>query len=246
MITNVDESRLLVISDVHLGSPYFSGRWRTLDFFQYALENRYNVCINGDVIDIAQSPTRRLASDAPELFRVLKNMQKSGLKTYYVIGNHDIVLEYFLENWDIIQLAPFLNVASGEKRIRIEHGHLYDPVFYSIPAIYQWMTGFAGWLLNTAPWLYNFHLAYLKLRYGKNPAKETNFETEGESFLDAAREIADRGFDVVIFGHTHRAGIIPLTEDKDKTYFNPGGWVGKPCFLRIEDGDIELVQWNSN
>ena len=63
---------------------------------------------------------------------------------YYVVGNHDLVLEHFLDSILTFTLSPFLNVASGDARIRIEHGHLYDPFFARYPDLYELATRLAG------------------------------------------------------------------------------------------------------
>ena len=41
-------------------------------------------------------------------------------------------------------MAPFLNRASGSARIRVEHGHLYDPFFAPYPNLYATATHLAG------------------------------------------------------------------------------------------------------
>lgn len=61
----------------------------------------------------------------------------------------------------------------------------------------------------------------------------TNFrvEVEADTYLDAARSLTDRGFDVVVFGHTHHAKRIALQE-RGATYLNSGTWAD---VMRIPD-----------
>jgi len=241
MIIDIEEERLLVFSDLHLGSPYCRARARTLALLRFAVEGGYSLCLNGDVLDIVQSPMLKLAHDAPDILRALVKIQSKGLRAYYVVGNHDVVFEYFLEDWPMFLLSPFLNLRSGGKRIRIEHGHLYDPSYARNPVFYQWMTGIAGLALKAVPGLYQAYLAVTRLKYGKNEAATGLWTEEAPPFLNAAREIADRGFDAVIFGHTHRPTTIDLGEGR--RYYNPGGWVDDPYFITIDRGNMALAPW---
>jgi UDP-2,3-diacylglucosamine pyrophosphatase LpxH len=241
MITTIAEDRLLIISDLHLGSPYCRGRARTLALLRFAVENGYSLCLNGDVLDIVQSPMLKLAHDAPDILRALVKMRSEGLRTYYVVGNHDVVFEYFLEAWPMFLLSPFLNLSSGDKRIRIEHGHLYDPAYARNPVFYQWMTGVAGLALKAVPGIYRAYTAMARLKHGGDAAATGVWEEESSHFLDAAREIADRGFDAVVFGHTHRPTKIALGEGR--TYYNCGGWVDDPYYVTIDHGSVALAPW---
>jgi UDP-2,3-diacylglucosamine pyrophosphatase LpxH len=48
---------------------------------------------------------------------------------------------------------------------------------------------------------------------------------EDEVYLKPARELAKRGFEVIVFGHTHLAKRVPLTAVNDRAvYLNSGTW----------------------
>ena len=144
MITSIKSERLLVISDLHLGNPFSNAKRRVLPFLRWAAQNNYDVCINGDGLEIAQASFNKVAFDVPEFFRMLGEVRKRGRDIYYVIGNHDIALEHFLEDWGVMIVTPFLNVQSGQTRIRIEHGHVYDPFFVKHPVLYEALTHFVA------------------------------------------------------------------------------------------------------
>jgi hypothetical protein len=61
---------------------------------------------------------------------------------------------------------------------------------------------------------------------------------ERATFLRAALEIADRGFDAVIFGHTHHAGQVALPNGA--TYYNTGLWHTDPHFVEVDHGRVTL------
>jgi len=194
MITNICEDRLIIISDLYLGNPACFSKRKIVEFLAYAADNHYNLCINGDGFDIAKTSFVRLAQEAPEVFKQLRRFAKKNLKFYYVIGNHDMVLEHFFEDWDLFTLAPFLNVTSGDLRIRIEHGHLYDPFFIKMPEVYEIVTHIGGFFLSMTPWWYKFWMGFEKILgyLRQRKIREQNIVGivgEALSILQAARRI---------------------------------------------------------
>jgi UDP-2,3-diacylglucosamine pyrophosphatase LpxH len=242
MITQVEEERLLVISDLHLGNPFSRTKRQIVEFLSYACDSGYNLCINGDGIDIMQTSFLRIAREMPEVFQRLRNMTRRGQRAYYVIGNHDIMLEHLLDDWGAfyLTLTPFLNVVSGDKRIRIEHGHLYDPFFAHMPEFYEFVTRLAGYALRFYPDLYRAWMQYEGLR-GRLFDRHQGIPGEPSSFLEAAREITNRGFDAVILGHTHHPGTVDL--GRGNVYLNTGSWLLTHHYAKIDHGRVELKRW---
>ncbi len=62
------------------------------------------------------------------------------------------------------------------------------------------------------------------------------------SFQEAAEDVAQRGFDAVIFGHTHYHGVLPLNGNRAR-YFNTGSWFDQPHYVAIDNGEMELRPW---
>jgi UDP-2,3-diacylglucosamine pyrophosphatase LpxH len=245
MITEIQQRKLVVISDLHLGNPFSRAKTPTLEFFRWAAEHRYDIVINGDGFEIAQVSFSKIARDVPEVFHAIKSFTARGLNVYYVIGNHDIVLENFLNDWGGFKMAPFLNVRTGNQRVRIEHGHLYDPFFVKHPDVYEFLTWFAGFVLKVHPSLYKLWIRLEKIKSRLFWQKaQSGIEGEHAAFWRAARELSERGFDSVVFGHTHHAGQCLLPNGA--TYFNTGSWLIGTPFLEINAGRIELRQWHRN
>ncbi len=241
MLTDIKEERLIVVSDIHIGNPFSSCR-RSLAEFLMSLEGAgYSVCINGDGIDVMQSNFAKIAGDIPEMIGVLKKLRGRGLNVYYVIGNHDIVLEHIIHDWEFAVLSPFLNVTSGTSRIRIEHGHLYDSMFINRPHLYEFMTKLAGLVLDFNPQLYKAWHRLEQVMYSSD-SDAKRISGEPESFHRGAEEILQRGFDAVVFGHTHQPGSIKL--DGGKTYVNSGSWMVAPNNIKIDKGVVSLHTWD--
>ncbi|MDX9732033.1 MAG: metallophosphoesterase [Bdellovibrionales bacterium] len=246
MITEIRTEKLLVISDLHLGNPFSQAKRPTVEFFRWASANGFDVAINGDGFEIAQTSFTKLARDVPEVLHAIKTFTSGGRNLYYVIGNHDIALENFLNDWGGFKLAPFLNVKSGEKRIRVEHGHLYDPAFVNHPRLYEFLTAAGGILLNVYPGFYKLWMKFerFKSRYlwGRKTLQATDnspfIPGEHPAFREAAIELTNRGFDAVIFGHTHHSGMIRL--DNGAMYYNTGSWLARTPMVAIESGAVEI------
>ncbi|NDG86144.1 MAG: UDP-2,3-diacylglucosamine diphosphatase, partial [Proteobacteria bacterium] len=194
MITTIRSERLVVISDLHLGNPFSNAKKKVLPFLKWAAQERFDVCINGDGLEIAQASFAKVAFEVPEFFRVLGDFKRAGREVYYVTGNHDIALEHFLEDWGVMKVSPFLNVHSGETRIRIEHGHIYDPFFVKHPALYETLTHFGGYLLKVNPALYKLWISFERFT-SRLRARKTGILGEKPEFREAALELSRRGFD---------------------------------------------------
>ena len=242
MITNICEDKLIVISDLHLGNPFCFTKRKIIEFLNYAYENDFNLCINGDGFDIAQTSFVKLAKEVPEMFNQFRRFEKKNLKVYYVIGNHDLVLEHFLEDWGLFTLTPFLNVSSKGLRVRVEHGHLYDPFLLRKPDLYEFCTHVAGFFLNISPHLYRVWIAFERLLgyFRQKKSRKQNIKGimgEAPSISEAAFMLLERGFDAVVFGHTHHPGKSELN---GATYFNTGSWLMHTNYIEILNGSITL------
>ena len=99
----------------------------------------------------------------------------------------------------------------------------------------------AGMLLKLHPELYRFWISFERWT-SRLRAKKSGILGEQPHFREAALELSRRGFDAVVFGHTHHPGISKL--ETGSTYFNAGSWMLSPHFVKIENGTVELIAWN--
>ena len=245
------EEHLVIVSDLHLGNPASSARTRLVAFLDHIRDTGASVCINGDGFDILQTSFSRLAADAIPVINRLKTLRADGRNIYYVVGNHDIVLEHFLEEWSLCDLSPFLNLRSGNRRIRIEHGHLYDPFFVRSPTLYGIATHLARYALFAVPDTYQLWAhAERRLQEARRrrvdragTAGGTRHTTLlGSPYHEAASMILRRGFDAVVFGHTHLAEMVTLPEG---VYMNSGNWLSDASYVEITNGELAVRTWDS-
>lgn len=249
------EEHLVIVSDLHLGNPASTARTRLPAFLDHIRNTGASVCINGDGFDMLQTSFSRLAADAIPVLNRLKALKAEGRNIYYVVGNHDIVLEHFLEEWSLCRLSPFLNLRSGDRRIRIEHGHLYDPFFAQSPQLYGIATRLARYALFTAPDTYKLWAKgqrrlqdARRQRVGRAVPGADNGHRHmsllGSPYHEAASMILRRGFDAVIFGHTHCAEMVTLPEG---VYVNSGNWLsGAATYVEITKGELVVRTWEGS
>ena len=233
---------MVIISDLHLGNPFSGIRRKTVEFVHWASSEGYDICINGDGFEISQVSFTRLSRDVPDVLRALKSAMKNGTNIYYVVGNHDIVFEHFLNDWGGFKLAPFLNVESGGKRFRVEHGHLYDPFFVKSPRLYEFSTWLGGFVLKVHPQLYRLWISFESLRSRLRGPGVKGIVGEPAEFLWAAGELSARGFDGVVFGHTHHTGEVPLRDGC--VYMNPGSFMLGSNYVMIAKGELSLRNYS--
>ena len=249
MNTTVHEDRLLVISDVHMGNALHRPRRPFLDLIRFAFQNRYSVCINGDGVDIAQLSLTRLTADLSPSLRLFMRFGETGRSIYYTVGNHDIALEHFLSDMGRMQVVPFLNVHSGDLRVRVEHGHMYDGMFLKFPRMYFAFMAIGHLAIGVSPSFYDrlhrFNLGFIGVvekilaRLGAGGVQEgsiSGIEGERECFGQAALDVGIRGFDVVVLGHTHFHGQKVFEEGI--RYYNTGSWFSNPWCVAISHGKV--------
>lgn len=241
MQIEITAERLLVISDLHIGNPFSTAKRKLSDFFRYCRDERFDLCINGDGFEILQASFGVLARDSIGILAELRDLMESGRRVFYVIGNHDIALEHLLQSTYAQIISPFLNVTSGDARVRIEHGHLYDPSFVKHPVMYEALTRMAGPLLHVYPDVYRVWSAYQRVRdrWTRERAKS---DLEASVYYEAADRILRRGFDCVVFGHTHEPEDVSLGEGK--RYVNSGNWLRGQSYVEIVSGRVRLRTWS--
>lgn len=231
---------MVVISDLHLGNPFSLAGQRLAGFLEFVRDEDYSLCINGDGLEIVQASFVSLAADAIAPLAQLRRLVAAGKRFYYVVGNHDIALEHLLDSWLGHHICPFLNVRSGDSRIRVEHGHLYDPFFIRSPRAYDLLTRAAGPLLHLYPDVYYLWSGYQRLKGRLRRRLRRGMRTPSV-YHEAASVLLQRGFDVVVFGHTHKPEISDVPGG---VYVNSGNWMRSSTFVVIEEGSVSLRRWH--
>ena len=226
--------RMVVVSDLHLGCPS-SGAARHFDrFLDEVAGSGRALCINGDGFDLLQSSSVGLATVGFPVLGRLQDLARSGVPVHYVLGNHDVALEHVLLDLTF-HVSPFLNLTSGGRRIRIEHGHLHEPFYVRFPGLYE-----LGGRLARNALLVRADAYELWARAQQRVDDRRRGSDEPYPHHAAALDLFRRGFDAVVFGHTHQP---ERTELDGGLFVNGGDWLRRRTMVTVDAGDVALHEW---
>jgi UDP-2,3-diacylglucosamine pyrophosphatase LpxH len=226
--------RVVVVSDLHLGCPASSAGRDFGRFLDEVAASGRVLCINGDGFDLLQSSSLRLAVVGFPVLRRLQELASSGTCVRYLLGNHDVALEHVLLDLPF-HVAPFLNLTSGDRRIRIEHGHLHEPFYVRHPAIYE-----AGGRLARTALLARADAYELWARAQQRCDDRRRAGPHAYPHHAAAVDLFRRGFDAVVFGHTHQPERREL---EGGLFVNGGDWLRRRTIVTIDHGELQLREW---
>jgi len=254
---------IYVVSDLHLGDrgprdnfTHMDGGKRAAEFWIFlnmVERNKGRLIIVGDLFELWQS---NMSLVLISWYLLLDRL--TAMKATYVLGNHDADLLHFCSESLYGLSHPFFKTMATShteylsgKRFRFIHGHEADsycagstPGIGRITAIYtglkedrnggpflnkhrmveaatigrlEWMSSIIRWFLRKPN---RTQQGYIGLR----------------KFLDSC--------DVVVSGHTHRAGQL-YTKEKLLPIYNAGTWAESTCsFVLINpDGKVGVFDW---
>ena len=232
---DITEERLVVISDLHLGSPASRASESLPSFLDHVADAGWSLCVNGDAIDLLQHSVPHLVAAGASVLTPFQRFLDDGNSLYYVLGNHDLVLEHLLQHLPM-SVSPILNLRSGDARIRIEHGHVHEPVFSSAPGLYELGGRIGrGFLLLHG----DTYRLYARVQRAVHRRRRAQGLDDYPAYR-AADALFERGFDAVVMGHTH---LPELVQRPGGTYVNGGDWMHAQTFVTIDNGVVELNRW---
>ena len=227
MRTELDIENAVVVSDLHIGLPYF--RKSALIELVSSLSEGTALILNGDIID---NPYQRLEPPDEAMLDFLRE-QSFKRKVIWIYGNHD-------ENFRISDSGRIDfrgNLALG-RRLMIIHGDDFDTV-----------------MPNSLLFIRFFKLCHrIRLRLGAAPIHVAELAKRWAPFLyrvlteEVKKNAVDcaqvGGFEAITCGHTH------YPEDalcEGVRYINTGSWTEEPLhYLAISANDIRLVTYRSD
>lgn len=221
----MDSKISFVVSDLHLGSPYF-----LCENFLAWLDNlpdQAQLILNGDVIDDPKVPL------SPEHRAVLERLvaESHQRPMVWVYGNHDAqyVAEeagkiHFVRHWEI---GRRLLVVHGDGFDEIMPKHKIFKTFFRLMHKIFVKLGLPD--VHVAQYAKQWKLFYRVL----------NTHVARKALLMAKQ----RGFEAVTCGHTHS----PMDIERDGVrYLNTGAWTEKPPhYLAIDEEQIDLRKFEN-
>ncbi len=240
MKTINQQPEVVVLSDMHLGTIGCHAK----EVLQYLEQINPNVLVlNGDIIDIWNFRKRYFPKDHLRVLQKIMNMASSGVKVYYLTGNHDELLRRFTDySAGGIFLKNKLVLNLNGKRAWIFHGDVFDVSIQNA----KWLAKLGGWGYDVLIYINRIMNVFLEKigreRYSLSKAIKNSVKKAVKyinDFENTASELAiDQGYDYVICGHIHQPQKRMITNKKGSTlYLNSGDWVENLSALEYRAGE---------
>jgi UDP-2,3-diacylglucosamine pyrophosphatase LpxH len=238
-----------VISDVHLGT-YGCHAEELLEYLKSIKPKA--LIINGDFIDAWQFKKRYFPKAHLELIQHVIEMAISGVKVYYITGNHDDILRKFSDvSIGPIVLKDSLVLKLNGKKHLFFHGDIFDTSVLISPTLA--MLGGKGYdyLIRLNRMINSIRERFGKPRISfskrlKNSVKQA-VKFIGDFELLAIKHAVKNQCDYVICGHIHRPVIRKNQgENRSVTYMNSGDWIENLSALELVEGQWRLFMFEES
>lgn len=240
--------KLVVVSDLHVDRWESEEKFQQFDeFLLYVRREAHTLVVNGDVLDLPPTEGERISESSKRVLLSLLQLPLQGIRLIYVVGNHDIAFRGWpIELGNLLRIVyPFEVVEVAGRRIRVEHGHYYDPLFnggYDILAGIKKFTNYDVGKIAVDAWKAITRLLQrVSPDTGKSEIGRGNEPAIFVRWKEAAERLKDAGFHYVMFGHIH-SPKGPETEPP--YYINTGDWVDHTTVTEVDSlGRATQFEW---
>jgi UDP-2,3-diacylglucosamine hydrolase len=235
------------VSDFHFGA---SGKKDNLSVSQFeefchSLPKGGELYILGDFFDFWMEYSSVVRADFVNIYSILLNTLKRGVKIFFVRGNHDFFRGKFLQNLGIKVFDSNISFDHGGKKVFCMHGDgLTGALKHSIMkfimrnGFFQFLYGllhpdFAIWLAQSC--------SELSRKKNRNAH---SFDERKKKYRRCAFNFADKNAcDILIIGHSH---ICDLVKVDGKIYANGGVWFEKPTYVLLDEKKVFLKEFGGD
>lgn len=241
-------AKLIVVSDLHVDRWKSQEKFRQFDdFLLYVRREAHTLVLNGDVLDLPPTEGERVSDESKRVLLSLLQLPLQGIRLVYVVGNHDIAFRGWpLELGSVFRIVyPFEVVEVAGRRIRIEHGHYYDPLFnggYDILAGIQKFLNYDVGKIAVDTWKAATRLLQrVSPTTGQSEVGRANEPALFGRWKEAAERLKAAGFHYIMFGHIHS----PKGSDTEPSYYiNTGDWVDHTTVTEVDaSGRPSQFEW---
>jgi UDP-2,3-diacylglucosamine hydrolase len=235
------QSPCYVLSDAHVGAAPLARRDALIAFLRQLRGKSGSLVLNGDILDFWFEWRRSVPTFAIPVLAALHELAASGMPIVWLAGNHDCWGGAVLrETIGVRYQTAALRLPFGAWDLNIEHGdglrgHA-DRGYLRIKPILRH---------PLSVWLFKLiHPDFgTRLALGTSETSRVHSAADdgvGLQHVALGRIAADNGPTLVVFGHSHVAG---LTRGARGVYANPGAWADASRYLCITDSRVELREF---
>ena len=195
------------------------------DFFDFWIENKYTVRL-----------------DFVEIYTLLVNAKKRGIKIFMIRGNHDFIRGSFFEKLGLEVFNDEIKFEIGEKKTCCIHGDGISRDFFYSAMKFILRSAFFQFFYKTFHPTISIWLAQFASDLSRKKNKKTvKSATRKERYRKYALEFLEkRELDVLIMGHSH---IFDLHKSSGKIYANCGAWFEKPTYVFFDGNKLFLKEF---
>lgn len=227
------------LSDVHLQDASSVKSKLVIRFLQEQASRFESIYIMGDFFDVWPATSPYLIKKFEPVLSVLKNLVRCGHQVHYFEGNHDFHLgEYFRDEIGIHVYSDATSVEWVGKKIYLAHGDLGNPkeIGYRILR-YVLRRPLTRLLIKSAPqkWVDDVGKRGSTMSRDYQMKSKKREAAVREIYRDSARRILEKGFDIVLMGHTHIPDDFPIQlRGRTGRYINTGDWVKHFSYVEFD------------
>lgn len=236
-------SCVLIVADAHLpldGRPGAEEQLRSFsEMLRHYDSKLQSLVLLGDLFDFWYEWKHVVPRRAFPLLHQLRSIVEAGTPVHYFAGNHDFLLGSFLrdEVGLSIHMDEWVTELDGRK-YWFHHGDglaRSDVNYRRMKRVFR-----SRWAQRLFGGLVHPDLALGLGRTTSDSGRKKHDRRGGRiwppesEYFDAAQRMIDRGYDVVVIGHTHIASDVEL---KNGFFHNPGAW-GDDRSYSVIAGDL--------
>jgi UDP-2,3-diacylglucosamine hydrolase len=234
-----------ILSDAHVGAAPSATADALVAFLRRLRGESGSLILNGDILDFWFEWRRSMPSFALPVLGALRELRATGMNVTWIAGNHDCWGgDVLRETVGVTYQTTALRVKLGAWDLEVEHG---DGLRGDADRGYLRVKPILRHPLSV--WAFKLiHPDFgTRLALGTSTASRVHSaEDNGIGLRDIAlaRLTAPHGPNVVVFGHSHVAGIARAPNGG--VYANPGGWGDVPRYLRLSATRLDLLEFNAS
>jgi|UniRef100_A0A7V3RFW8 UDP-2,3-diacylglucosamine hydrolase len=224
----------IFISDAHIRKDDSYRARLLIKFLKEIKPDLENLFIIGDMFEFWFEYDIAIPKDYFKVLAEFYTLHQNGIKIYYILGNHEVMIGDFLRKLGFIIYPDSVSIELDGKKIYIAHGNKID----CRPWTVFWERILTSKLNHQLYKLLHpdigVFLAQGIAHLSREQPRSLRLNTLFENF--ALHKLKD--YDIVILAHSH----IPVFKcyPGGKYYINTGDWVDNFSYAKLEKGIISL------
>ena len=250
MKNNKRKVKLVVISDVHLGT--YGCHAKELLKYMKSIQPE-TLILNGDIIDIWQFKKRYWPKPHMKVVKYIIGMATKGVKVYYITGNHDETLRKFAGmQMGGLEIVNNVSLELNGKKIWFFHGDVFDVIMKNS----KWLARI-GAISYDALIVLNVFINYISRLIGRGKVSlskkikdnvKSALKYINDFEVSAATLAIHKEYDYIVCGHIHHPDMREIKDSKGNSimYLNSGDWVENLTALEYNKGVWSIYYYNSD